>query len=67
MTDKQRDIETMAERWQRQRPVEFANMTDFMLRLGRIDRECVFKLIDGGVTVFFSDASTYRMNTTRRD
>ena len=38
MTDARRvDGETMAEQWQRRMPADFANMTDFALRLSRID------------------------------
>jgi len=60
-----RDIETMAGRWQRQKPADFANATDLMLRLGRIDDRCICKLVevDGekSVVIIFSDESIYVM------
>lgn len=73
MTDKQHDTtharradgETMAEQWQRRKPADFANMTDFCLRLSRIDTSCVFRLVEGddetGVAINFSDGSIYVM------
>jgi hypothetical protein len=77
MTDKKHDIETMAERWQRQKPVDFRRtfygenhddgMMDYFEQVSRVDPQFIVKLVDGGVTIFFSDASTYRMNTTRSD
>jgi hypothetical protein len=44
MSDRPRDVETMAERWQRVMPADFANATDFCLRLGgcRAGREREF-------------------------
>jgi hypothetical protein len=65
MSDKLRSVETMAGQWQLVKPADFANATDFCLRLGRIDRECIFKLVDGGVAIFFSDGSSYRMPKAR--
>jgi hypothetical protein len=65
MTDKQRDVETMAERWQRQKPTDFGNATDLMLRLGRIDDRCICKLVEvdgeNSVVIIFSDGSIYVM------
>jgi hypothetical protein len=50
---------TKAEQWQRVRPVPF-HYGEFMQRLGRVDDQCIFKLVDDGVTIFFSDGSSYR-------
>jgi hypothetical protein len=66
MTDARRvDGGTMAEQWQRRMPADFANMTDFMLRLSRIDTSCVFRLVESdgetGVAINFSDGSIYVM------
>ena len=61
LINKQPHAETMAERWQRVKPADFANATDFCLRLGRIDTQCTFKLFDDGVGIYFSDGSPYRM------
>ena len=66
MTDARRvDGETMAEQWQRRMPADFANMTDFALRLSRIDTSCVLRLVEGdgetGVVIIFSDGSSHRM------
>jgi hypothetical protein len=73
MTDKQRDAETMAERWQRVKPAGYFRtyydgkqdhgITEFLERLGRIDTKCKFKRIAGAVEIRFSDGSRYRMQT----
>jgi hypothetical protein len=75
MTNKQRDVETMAERWQRPKPSTYGRtfydgkddhgMTEFTERLMRIDPGGKLKLVDGGVTIFFSDGSSYRMTGSR--
>ena len=60
------DRETMAEQWQRRKPATFANLIDYMLRLGRIDQECIFKRVDGGVTIFFSDGSSHHIECRQK-
>ena len=66
--------ETMAMRWERQKPTTFAcnyyddgrddrGMSDFVLQLGLIDPNYSLKLLDsgGGFMILFSDGSVYRM------
>ena len=70
MTDKPH-VETMAETWQRLKPTAYFRthydgkqdygMTEFVVRLKKIDPDGKLKLVDGGVTIFFSDGSSYRM------
>jgi hypothetical protein len=52
MIDKRGDVETMAERLQRERP-DSRDGSEFMHCLGRIDGECIFKIVDDGLTIFF--------------
>jgi hypothetical protein len=78
MTNKQRDVETMAERWQRVKPATYFRsyydgkqdhgITEFLDRLMKIDADGKFKLVDGGtaVEIRFSDGSSYRMNPPTR-
>ena len=60
MTDKPH-VETMAETWQRVQPATFSSPQQYILLLMKVDKKGLAKLVDGGVTIFFSDGSTYRM------
>ena len=70
MTDKPH--ETMAERWQRVKPATYDrtlydgqdnhDMAEVTELLMQIDDHGTLKLIDGGVTIVFSDGSSYWMD-----
>ena len=54
-------VKTMAETWQRLKPATFSSPQHYVLLLMKIDQKGFAKLVDGGVTLFFSDGSSYRM------
>ena len=69
MTDK--PYETMAERWQRISPPPATapsngqdnhGMAEFTELLMKIDDHGTLKLLDGGMTIVFSDGSSYWMD-----
>jgi len=69
MTDK--PYETMAERWQRDKPAtcdrtfygqDNHGMAEFTELLMKIDDHGTLKLLDGGMTIVFSDGSSYWMD-----
>ena len=55
-------VETMAETWQRVKPDTFSGPQQYFLLLMKVDKKGLARLVDGGVTLFFSDGSSYRMS-----
>jgi hypothetical protein len=55
-------VETMAETWQRVKPDTFSGPQQYFLLLMKVDKKGLAKLVDGGVTILFSDGSSYRMS-----
>jgi hypothetical protein len=70
----QRNVETMAEQWQRQKPATYgrthydgkqdSGITEFTEQLAKIDPFFTLKLVDDGMgfDIRFSDGSSYRLN-----
>ena len=69
----QRNVETMAEQWQRQKPASYgiqydakqdSGITEFTEQLAKIDPFFTLKLVDDGMgfDIRFSDGSSYRLN-----